>query len=89
MFVAVVAMVVLVLAGDDPPSLVAWLMASAPKARAVARTVARHARRPRIGRVLAITDAPLRAVGPAMSAMIWIIDVPRWRDGHRISRRSE
>ena len=88
MRMAVVAMVVLVLAAGDPTSLVSWLMAAAPEARAIARAITWYARRPWIVGVLAIADAPRRAVGPAMSAVTFVVDVPRRCAWYWVVRRS-
>lgn len=88
MLMTVSAVMILVFATDDPAALVAWLMLVASKALAIARAVTWHSRWPRVGWIFAITNAPLRAIRPAVGAVIWIVDVPRWSGGHRVVRRS-
>ena len=86
--VAVVAVMIFVLAASEPPSFVAGLMFVTPEALAITWAVTWRTRWPRVGRVLAITSAPRRAVGPTVGAVMWIVDVP-WRcRGERVLRRA-
>ena len=89
MRMAVVAVVILVLTSGDPSSCVAWSMVVAPEASAITRTVTGRARRPRLGRIFAVTDSPRRAVGPTVRAVMRIVDVPRRRAWQRVVRRSD
>jgi len=58
MLVTIIAVVVLVLAAFELAALPARLVSFTTEARAVARPVTRHARRPRLRRIFAIADDP-------------------------------
>ena len=76
---AIIAVMVLMLAAGQPTSFESRLMLPASEAYAVAWAIALHSRWPGIFRILAITKPPSHSVGPAVSAVIVIVYVPRRR----------